>query len=79
MPFCSSADGWDTEICIFSHCLYIPITESVNEMSICVLFIEFIITHKTGNASHEQPQNNLHYMMTEHKIPANWLKFQTIW
>jgi hypothetical protein len=61
----------------FNHCLYIPITESVNEMSICVLLIEFIITYERGNASHEHPQN-LHYMMTEHKIPANWLKFQTI-
>jgi len=49
------------------------------DTEICVLFIQFNITHKTGNSSHEQPQNNLHYMMTEHKIPANWLKFQTIW
>jgi len=63
----------------FNHCLHIPITESVNEMSICVLFVDFIITHKTGYASHEQPQKNLHYMMTKHKIPVNWLKFQTIW
>jgi len=66
----------------FSHCLHIPITESVNEMSICVLFIEFIITYKTGNASHEEPHNNLYYMMTKHKIPLAGilcLKFQTIW
>lgn len=39
--------------------------QNLIEMSMCAIHLNLFSLTK-------QPQNNLHYMMTEHRIPANW-------
>jgi hypothetical protein len=67
-----SVDGWEQISVSFNHCLYNPITESVIEMSICVLFIWIYFYSQNSQCfsltATEQP--SLHD--DEHQIPANW-------